>query len=228
MSFTVVLYATESHRSLMEMSKTQFEAWGADSIMCYGPKDLSPAFRRRNRDTLSCPKGAGCWVWKPWIIMDAMKRSSTDYVMYIDVSCKMNSNKRGMQIVMNDKDIGISEATYFDHGTKTKRTHPEVKYTKKAVFTRFGVEQDVALPAHVTTWMCFRRVSSVATAFVSKWLSFAQEKSLIDDTLSDDEHPLLVAHRHDQSIASVLFNMSHKTQGAIDMDFVCKHHYFDS
>ena len=51
---------------------------GFDISIPYGLKDLDEEFVNRNRYTLSQARGAGYWVWKPYIILNHVKNMNTD------------------------------------------------------------------------------------------------------------------------------------------------------
>ena len=57
-----------------------------DDILMWGPKDLSSAFKQKHRRLLAEKIGAGLWVWKPYIILQALKKVPKDsIVFYCDV-----------------------------------------------------------------------------------------------------------------------------------------------
>ncbi len=47
---------------------------GADKVKIYSPDDLGDNFKRKNKELLSCKKGAGYWIWKPYIMLDMLSK----------------------------------------------------------------------------------------------------------------------------------------------------------
>ena len=65
----LINYATpdfEVHRRLLTASAMRFG--GFDQVLEYGPDDLDQAFRRRNAGILRQRRGAGYWLWKPYLV----------------------------------------------------------------------------------------------------------------------------------------------------------------
>lgn len=57
----------------------------AEKVKVYGPSDIDENFREENQKLLSQKRGAGYWIWKPYIIMKTLEECSVgDYVMYLD------------------------------------------------------------------------------------------------------------------------------------------------
>ena len=69
----------------------------ADEIEAFTPDKLSYEFQRKNAEILSMKRGGGYWVWKPYIILEALKSINygeyliyTDAgLIYIDKICKL-------------------------------------------------------------------------------------------------------------------------------------------
>ena len=47
---------------------------GIDRILTCHPRDIDQKFYETHKEILDMPKGVGYWLWKPYIILDAMNR----------------------------------------------------------------------------------------------------------------------------------------------------------
>ena len=79
-------YSNEGLFSPRQQLQTQTAyLFGADKVREYSPKDIDPYFYVMNKFVLDLPRGAGYWLWKPYIIKDALASvEDGDYVFYVD------------------------------------------------------------------------------------------------------------------------------------------------
>ena len=79
--------AGEPHETFQRKMETRAKFTGQfDGILMWGPQDISQDFKRKYRRILTQPIGAGLWLWKPYIILQALKKVAKDsIVFYCDV-----------------------------------------------------------------------------------------------------------------------------------------------
>src|SRR5262249_42668892 len=62
------------------------EIGGIDRAIKYGRSDIDQEFYRRNQSMLDEPRGAGYWLWKPYLVAKALKEemANGDVLFYCD------------------------------------------------------------------------------------------------------------------------------------------------
>ena len=80
---------------------------------------------------------------------------------------------------------------------------PEYMYTKRELFERLGAHEHNKSPQRLASFYVILNCRE-SREFVDNWLFLSQDKGIIDDTLSLEQDKRFVAHRHDQSIFSLL------------------------
>ncbi|MDN3017798.1 hypothetical protein PH210_16485 [Paenibacillus sp. BSR1-1] len=60
--------------------------FGIDQVFSYQEKDIiGTEFFKKNDEILNQPRGAGYWLWKPYIILDVLSKiKENDIVVYSD------------------------------------------------------------------------------------------------------------------------------------------------
>ena len=81
----VINYANEGFRSWQQLQTKTAYLFGANKVREYSAKDIDDDFYTRNKFILDQKRGAGYWLWKPYIIKDAFSTvNDGDYVFYVD------------------------------------------------------------------------------------------------------------------------------------------------
>ena len=115
-------------------SRTAVRRGKANKVIEYAPSDLDKAFRDANKDILSQQRGNGYWLWKPYIILNALgKISKGDYLVYLDSGAfYINSIKILTDQMERDGQYIMS----FELPFKEKR------FTKRDVFVCMGCDNE--------------------------------------------------------------------------------------
>ena len=149
---------------------------------------------------VSHSKGFGLWLWKPFIIKEAISQfNQAKYIIYIDAGVELNITKLSL--------LRLNE--YFEIVEKTgalafKLNLLEKDFTSPLLFSK----QFKKLPIRgqiSASIICFKN-NETTFSFISDWL----DKMIIDDyelTLGyNPRHKVIFDnHRHDQSILSLLW-----------------------
>jgi len=163
----------------------------------------SPAVRRsisENPEIFKNRRGFGLWLWKPYIILDAMEHASSgDLVFYTDIAVRMVSPPEKMLELVASFDV-----TTFRIGSGVKQelyTKIDTFHLLDAAEPRF-YEDEMANGAFI----CFRCCQN-AKQVLRAWLSAARDSRALADgpsVFGKDESPVFICHRHDQSILSII------------------------
>ena len=194
---------------------------GVDVIMNYKRSLLDPVFVSQNKAIFSQKRGAGYWLWKPWIILDAMKKAPENaIIIYSDSGSVIRHSLSDFIERAHTHDIILCR--YEDtvmYGTLQKRA-------KRDVFIRLGCD-DQEYHHHPTLWAGFLvlRNTPKARHFIATWLSHCTDPQLLCDAQSSQpEYQSFTGHAHDQAILGVLASLHTKDIQFIDYtDLVDKH-----
>lgn len=177
-----------------------FGAWtakhigGFDNIVIAGPEDLDDGFKKKNAAILSYKRGAGLWLWKPYIVLRTLEKlDNGDVLFYSDAgACFVRSARKiidGMQ-----QDIWCCDIPTV-----------EEQFTKSACFTALECEGALYRKSNqrIATFFAVRK-SEGTMDFVTKWLEACENIDLISPEECSENNPILLSHREDQSIFSLL------------------------
>ena len=167
---------------------------GADQVFEFGPENISNEFMRMNRDILEAERGAGYWLWKPYVIWRALQHCEDgDFLVYVDAGVKIIAPLTEITRVM-DQDVFL-----FSNG------HQHVHWCKADVMQSInGKQADVSL-TQVQASAIFFRVNDFTRKFIKEWLLWCQMPGMIDDSPSVlPNHPEFAQHRYDQAILTSL------------------------
>lgn len=161
---------------------------------------LNTEFYKQNKEILDTPRGAGLWLWKPFIINEILKViENDDAVLYADCGDLVLPGliSYAKKYMMNN-DIFLISAGNKNFTNK--------KYTKKECFIEMNCNEEKYFnEIQLEAGICGFKKSNFSTKFVNEWLNWCCKKSIIDDTkdmaIQDKD---FIDHRHDQSILTNL------------------------
>lgn len=186
----------------------------------YTDKDIDINFQIKYKDILSCKRGAGYWLWKPYIILDMFSKiSNGDYLVYMDSGARFISDPNEYLQMIDEKGI-----LSFSMVQKTS------KWTKGDCFFYINKDDKSLFKENNQlqgTYIFFRK-NDFSVKFVEKWLEYCTIPGLITDDINNkmDNYEDFVEHRHDQSIFSLLcYNENIKFVPQIDQ--YCVEHGYD-
>lgn len=177
---------------------------GVDFILNYRRSLLDPSFIQRNKAIFMQPKGAGYWLWKPWIILETLKKAPENaIIIYSDTG---NLIKASLTPLI---ELAKVHPILLAHYENVERWGTAKKMVKRDVFVSLNCDTEACHngPLLWAGFMIFRNTPEVR-AFVQEWLSYAQDPQLLTDipSLSPPLSPPAQGHCHDQAILSVLYS----------------------
>lgn len=192
-----------------------------DKVIAYTEKDLpkfittSPLFQYK--------RGGGYWLWKPWIILETMKNSkSNDVIFYVDAGCSLNGNSKEwadfIQLMENHSGIFFQ---YRDADTypawvhvclNAKNYSSKIKHWTKPLCRRFlqSYFSDDSHENYRSIWAgaCIIKNDKFGVSLVQEWFDMMYEHPEIVRDMEEDELmesvDYLNAHRHDQAVLTSL------------------------
>jgi hypothetical protein len=200
-SVTFISFGTSEFSAARRALVRSLRSFGYHRHALYSSK--SPALRRaidENPEIFKNPRGFGLWLWKPYIILDAMERvPSGDLLFYTDIAVRMVSAPERMIEL-----AACSDITTFRIGVGLKQklyTKIDTFHLLDAAEPRF-YNDEMANGAFISFRSCPN-----AKEFLHTWLSAARDSRALADgpsAFGRKETPEFITHRHDQSILSIL------------------------
>ncbi|CAF1431820.1 unnamed protein product [Adineta steineri] len=161
--------------------------------------DTDPMFANRNKNILNRKRGAGYWLWKPFILLQELYLARDgDIIVYSDAAVNFIGNISYLTKLTEDQDIVVFRLVGWKESSLTKRDALIVLDVDKPEYTTTS--------AGLASYIVVKR-SFTSLRFVSEWLTYAQDSRVItddDNVLGSPNYPGFRAHRHDQSILSLL------------------------
>jgi hypothetical protein len=195
----LVSYATRDYRANQwRNARTARRVGGLDEVWRLGPADLDPEFRRRNAEVLAAPRGAGYWLWKPYVVVRSLERLAPgDVLFYCDAASHFRSSAQPLIDLCLRQDVVPFELPYLERA-----------WTKRDAFVLLGCDEPAfaETPQRLASFALFRKTSA-ACDLAARWLEAAQDPRILTDAPNVcglPNHPGFVDHRHDQSIFSLL------------------------
>jgi len=177
---------------------------GVDKCLMFDMSSLDKGFREKNKNILSRSRGAGYWLWKPYIMLHTMVNIAKpdDYIVYTDAD---SENTRSFF----DPSEKIKELLDTQNIVVFPVGLPESDWTKRDAYVLMGMDTD---PDVKSSWQMNAVAVIVkntfkAQRFVGEWLTYMQDpRASTDDgnTFGLANVPGFSQHRHDQSVLSLL------------------------
>jgi hypothetical protein len=187
---------------------------GFDRVVSWTPGKLRKTdFYTRNRAILDCPRGAGYWAWKPYLVFRALSEAPDHaVVVYWDVGrFRGDDPRRGHRFRRpidpllrwcDEENGGMLPGVYIpEHG-------PNRVWTKRDCFVLMNCDtpecwEHPQVQAAFSVW----RKSDRALDLVREWMICCTDRRLVTDdpnTCGLPDHPGFRDHRHDQSVLTNL------------------------
>lgn len=173
-------------------------------VVSYGPDDICRDFYTSNYDVLSERKGGGFWLWKPYLILKTLNEMEYgDLLFYMDSGSVFCKGVSGLfnKLEFQNQDVVSFETPFIEREYSQKRT---IEYMLEGLDPNQFIS--VINSNQIQATFQFVRKSEESIRFYSELLELSTNPDLIKDadTLAEESYGL-VAHRHDQSIFSLLY-----------------------
>lgn len=166
-----------------------------DSADIHQDTCIDQQFSSKNKNVLSKTRGAGYWLWKPYIIdKNINSMNDGDILIYADAGVEIINNVYWV--------IDRMKQDIFLFGNMYQHVHWCKMDVIKAICPTMPMNQNIK---QVQASVIFIRVSKWSKEFVKRWLDYCQRPGFIDDSRSSSpNHPEFREHRHDQSVLTCL------------------------
>jgi hypothetical protein len=197
----LVSFATVDYYANQKRLNRSALKFGIDVAENYNYKKLKRSnFYNANKFILEQKRGAGYWLWKPYIILDCMRKiNHGDLLIYSDV---------GIEII---KEISpLIEICIAQNGILLFGAHGKLNriWTKRDCFIMMGCDSEKYYNSEqLSAGFQIYIKNDRSIQFLEEYLHFCRKKEIITDiqnTLGLDNLPEFIDHRHDQSVLSLL------------------------
>lgn len=173
---------------------------GIDLVFAWSHKALKRTlFYKHNSEILSQQRGIGYWLWKPFIILEAMKElDEGDILFYSDAGIEIISDIQPLISLTKRNNVLV-----FNNCNYTNNL-----WVKRDCFVLMDCDSEKYWNGqHIeAAFQCYR-VTKDSIDFVKEWFNFARNKYILTDlpnTTGKDNLNGFIEHRWDQSVLSLL------------------------
>ena len=167
-------------------------------------KDVDDEFYQKNKHILSQNKGAGYWLWKPYLIDKKLKEiKENDFLFYCDAGSYFINSIKLIKNICENETKGVMSFHLNNNDTF------DCKQTKRDAYILMDCDSKEYWydnsPKNAG-FILFKN-NDFSKKFVLEWLRYAQNERIITDKENQCGKPNLSefnTHRHDQSIYSIL------------------------
>lgn len=197
------------YKSLLLKREAESCGW-FDEIIAHTPESISEFLSQHQDFVRENKRGYGYWIWKPYIVLDLLRRiNDGDCVFYIDSGASiMNHMKNRFDEYLNI--LNQSERPIIAFGGNSP--YLEKQFQKMTILKRFGLDGDENFlnSGQIESGVFACKKTDFTVRFFEEWLALMLENNycLIDDRDHLEQLEGFIENRHDQSLFSIL----------------CKHH----
>lgn len=177
---------------------------GATCVAPWRREDLMATdFYRANRTVLDLRRGAGYWLWKPYIILQALLAAEEgDWVWYHDSGYPLETDITPIIDWADGYNDGYMPGIYLP-------CYKNREWTKRDCYVVMGCDVP-AVWDHclIQPGWSFWRKSPKTVAIIAEWLKYAVDPRALTDhpnVCGQPNLPEFIDHRHDQSVFTCLF-----------------------
>jgi len=179
-----------------------------NEFKCFTENDIDNEFKEKYKEVWTMSKGAGYWIWKPYIISKMLEQiNENDIIVYIDAGCHINITKESKQRfneyinMINNNKCGL---------LRFQTTHQEKKFTNKKTInyfkTKFNISDkimnDYLESFQILATVIILRKNNYTINFFKQILEILNDDAkLFTDIYTQNNEK----HRHDQSIMSLFY-----------------------
>lgn len=189
----------QSARSLAERAKIL----GFHDIRIIEPIDLDSEFVARNNKTLKLHRGAGYWIWKPWIISETLKTLNEDQsLLYCDAGTMLRSSATYFEDASSDGLIHLWSLASHRNSNRY--------WIDQTVWREIVGTNEVNESPHYWAGMILGKNNWRFRKIVTEWLELCEKELYLHPDSKKDYVPTpgLIGHRHDQSILNCILTLN--------------------
>jgi hypothetical protein len=197
-----ISFASDNFVKQLKINRlTAIKIGKADEYFYYKPDDIDLDFKKKNEDILSRKRGYGYYLWKPYIILKALREKLNvgDFLVYTDAGIfYLDKVEKLIQFMISNNEDIWAERTIF----------LEKQFSKRDAFILLDADSPIYTNTlQYISGMQIYKKSNISEIFLEKLLNYSQDKRIITDdpnTLGFPNYDGFIENRHDQTVLSLL------------------------
>lgn len=186
----------------LKNTKTAYDVGGFDLVYENQIEDIDPEFWNKNFHILSHQRGSGMWLWKPYVILEALKKiEDGDVLMYSDSGSYFIHSIDPLIEILDTTKEGLLTFTL-------EEIHNNSKWCKRDVFHYMDLEGMFLKDPQVLASFLIMRKNNFTLKFIEEWLRLCEQENLlvthIPNKCLKPNFLDFVDGREDQAILSLL------------------------
>lgn len=206
------LVSFADHRMTISAANLQQSAtrYGVDKVRVYSPADFTPQFKSMAAECLKVSKGAGLYVWKPWVVWDYIQSLPDGaIVIYADAGQTFVDNVNTVIREMKEDIMFFSNGWLQVDWCKMSVMETIIPASQYGMGDGFssGWLRDSAATRHkqVQASLVFFRLTPDVRNLITEWMLWALMPGFCDNSPSTiPNYPTFKETRWDQSILCCL------------------------
>lgn len=191
----IITFANKKYSNIREILINHLISLGLNNFIKLDENYLPEIFLKENQKILSMERGFGYWLWKPYILIEELKKLKVDEILvYLDSADK--PEKILFEIIINH--MTQNDNLFVNRGYKNG------DWTKKDCFVLMNCDDEkyynsVQLEAGI---ICLKNTET-NMELLNEWFSYCKNEQILTDLpnkFSESNLPGFIDHRHDQSI----------------------------
>ena len=196
----LICYANKDYYKNQIRLEQSAHKFGIDKIYAYTEKDMGTTeFYKKNKEILDQKRGGGYWLWKPYFILETLKKiDENDILIYSDSGIEIIAPLDPLIKICQEKNIVI-----FGFGDFLNKA-----WTKRDCFVLMNCDSEKYWEErqYMASFLLFKNTKE-SRDFTSEWLAYCCNKKILTDipnVCGLPNFPEFKDHRHDQSVLSLL------------------------
>jgi hypothetical protein len=195
----LLTYAGKSYEKSAHTLERRAKSLGFSDVKVFGPSNLSSEFFAKNVETFTLSRGAGYWIWKPWIISQVLKSlKENQTLLYCDAGIILRAKAEYFEELAKDGLIHLWSAT--SHRSTNNY------WIDKLVWNNIVGNGEVSKTPHYMAGIILSQNTQQFRDMVNRWLHLCENANLLRPDTKRGYTPSegLIGHRHDQAILNCL------------------------
>lgn len=185
---------------------------GIDFILNYRRNLISPEFIKDNKEIFDDPKGAGMWLWKPYVIMETMKKAPDGaIIVYLDSAFYIKKSLNGLIDMLDNNDVLLVHDRERKNGA----------FIKGDSFALTNcLTQECRMAPHIWGAVLVIRNTATSRLFIEKWLKNGEDIRILSGKSYGiaPNYPEYAWHHFDQSVLSLVYHNNPKSVKMIEFE----------
>jgi hypothetical protein len=201
--FYFLVYNDNTHRSHLNRLLASVNQFGKEfKILIFNKKNMDADFVSKHKSILTCERGGGYWLWKPYIIHQTLRHlHENDVLFYLDSTYYFTESFTPLVDYLKTSDLVLWK----------NKPNEECSYMKKGckmdVIHRYLIYEEVINQNALDCWAgaILMKKTDTTMKYMQEWLSMCCHYENITDSPSimrNDKS--FVEHKHDQCMLSIL------------------------